>query len=1156
MPSLPERRLTNKFDCLAGGGEMGALMRSMDWSKTPVGPVDSWSPALRMMVRLLLANRFPLLLWWGPWYCQFYNDPYRPVLGAKHPRSMGQPASECLPEIWHIICPLIDSPFRGGPATWMEDILLEYQRHDFLEEAHFTIAYSPVPDDSVPSGIGGVLATVQEITEKVVGDRRVAVLRDLGACSADANTAEEACVIAAQALRRHPRDIPFALLYLIDSNHGAAYLAATCGIEKSSPDAPLVVHLRGDASNSVWPIHEVVKSDQMLVVDDLATRLKAVPRGPWSEPPQSAALMPIRSSIAHQLAGVLIAGISPRLWFDQSYQSFLALIRTQVSTAIANARAYEEERKRAEALAEIDRAKTAFFSNVSHEFRTPLTLMLGPLEDILATSAGRLTNEQREQLTVVHRNSLRLLKLVNSLLDFSRIEAGRVEAVYQPTDISVLTAELASIFRSAMQCAGLVYEIACEPLSEPVFVDREMWEKIVLNLISNAFKFTFEGKISVTVKSVADSVQLQVSDTGTGIPDRALPHLFERFYRVEGARRRTYEGTGIGLALVQELVKLHGGTIDVQSGESKGTTFTVSIPEGSGHLPQDRIGAVRTSTSSPIHTDSYVEEALGWLPPEFKRDQAPLKDTVPDSAVAVPGVPSERPELATVRSLIVVADDNFDMRDYIRRLLAQHYRIHGVSNGVDAVKAARELNADLILADVMMPQLDGFGVLRALRSDPATRLKPVILLSARAGEESRIEGLQAGADDYLVKPFTARELLARVGAHLRMARARTESAEIERHLRAEADLERNRLRESFTQAPAAMALLNGPNHEFAFVNEAYVEMVARDITQLIGKTAREVFPEIGGQGYFELLDRVYQSGEPFLATARAVTLNRHGKQESIYLDFGFFPVRNLVGEVDGILFQGVDVTEQVMARSQLEARVKERTAELEQAHEGLRELNHRLMRAQDEERRRLGLELHDSAGQLLVALKWKLGPLHKEIGPDHAEWAKLATDAFRLADELSQELRTVSHLLHPPLLEQAGLSSALRLYVEGLAERSGLKVQLEIDPDLQRMKPETEAIVFRIVQESLTNVHRHARTKTAKVQISQSPHTVRIQIEDNGGGIPGFTTLEETNFKLGVGIQGMRERVRQLNGSFEIASSPNGTTVTAVIPTNVAEDEV
>jgi PAS domain S-box-containing protein len=1150
MLSQPERRWTNKFDCLAGGGEMGALMRSMDWSKTPVGPVESWSPALRMVVRLLLANRFPLLLWWGPWYCQFYNDPYRPVLGAKHPRSMGQPASECFPEIWHIIGPLIESPFKGGPATWMEDILLEYERHDFLEEAHFTIAYSAVPDDSVPSGVGGVLATVHEITEKVVGDRRVAALRDLGACSADANNAEEACIIAAKALGRHTRDIPFALLYLIDSDRSTAHLAATCGIEKGLADAPTVIDLRAQAVNQVWPIHEVVKRNQMLVVDDLAARLKAVPRGPWSDPPQSAALIPIRSNIAHQLAGVAVAGLSPRLRFDQSYQIFLALVRTQVSTAIANARAYEEERKRAEALTEIDRTKTAFFSNVSHEFRSPLSLILGPLEEILATSNGELASQHREQLTVVHRNSLRLLKLVNSLLDFSRIEAGRVEAIYQPTDVSVLTAELASTFRSAMQRARLTYEIEGAPLSEPVFVDREMWERIVFNLISNAFKFTFEGKISVKVKPVGESVELQVSDTGTGIPESALPHVFERFYRVRGARGRTDEGTGIGLALVHELVKLHGGTISVQSSEKKGSTFTVSIPKGSRHLPQDRVGAVRTLASSAIRADSYVEEARQWVPDEFGSDENLSPEPSAYSSASDVPVQPQTPELEPVPSLIVLADDNSDMRAYIHGLLNPHYRVHVVSNGVDAVNAARERNADLIIADVMMPQLDGFGVVRALRSDPATKLKPVILLSARAGEESRIEGLQAEADDYLVKPFTARELLARVDAHLRMARVRTEAAEFERHLRAQADTELTRLRESFSQAPAAMALLNGPNHKFVFANDAYVKMAGRDLVQLIGKTAREVFPEVAGQGYFELLDRVYQSGEPFLATAREMTLNRHGKQESIHTDFGYFPVRNQAGEVEGILFQGIDVTEQVMARSQLEARVKERTAELEQAHEGLRELNQKLMQAQDEERRRLGLELHDSAGQLLVALKWKLGPLHKEIGPEHAEWSKLAADAVRLADELSQELRTVSHLLHPPLLDEAGLPSALRSYAEGLAERSGLQVDLEIDPDLPRMPRATEAIVFRVVQESLTNIHRHAKTKTARVRISQSPQTVRIQIQDNGGGIPGFTTLEKSDFKLGVGIQGMRERVRQLNGEFEIESGPGGTTVTAVLPTN------
>ena len=379
---------------------------------------------------------------------------------------------------------------------------------------------------------------------------------------------------------------------------------------------------------------------------------------------------------------------------------------------------------------------------------------------------------------------------------------------------------------------------------------------------------------------------------------------------------------------------------------------------------------------------------------------------------------------------------------------------------------------------------------------------------------------------------------------------RSKAAELERTLRADADLERNRLRDLFMQAPAAMALLNGPNHEFVFVNEAHVKLTGRDRAQLIGKTVREVFPEVEGQEYFELLDRVYQSGEPFLAKDQEAKLHRHGKQETVYIDFGLFPVRNLAGEVDGVVFQGIDVTEQVMTRSQLEARVKERTAELERAHEGLRQLNHNLIRMQDEERRRLALELHDTAGQLLVALKWKLASLQKEIGPEHAEWAKLVSDAFCLTDELTQELRTVSHLLHPPLLDEAGLPSALRSYTEGLAERSGLIVDLELDPQLQRMSRETEAIVFRIVQESLTNVHRHARTRTAKVRISRSPQSVRIQIEDKGGGIPGFTTLAKANFKPGVGIQGIRERVRQLKGSLEVESGPGGTTVTAILPTS------
>ncbi|HET6936478.1 MAG TPA: histidine kinase dimerization/phospho-acceptor domain-containing protein, partial [Candidatus Angelobacter sp.] len=502
-------------NCLAGGGEMGALMRSMDWSHTPIGPVETWSPALRMLVRLLLVNRFQLFLWWGPSFCQIYNDASHSIMGKKHPKSMGQPASECWAEIWHIIGPLIETPFAGGDPTWMEDILLEMNRHGFTEETHFTIAYSPVPDSTVPGGIGGVLGTVHEITERVIAERRVMVLRDLAARSAEARTAEEACANTAGILAQHAMDVPFALLYLIDADRKRAHLAGATGIDCAKPEIPLVVDLGADSNNEqLWPLREVFNNETMRLVEDLPRKLSTVPPGPWSDPPHSAVVLPIASGIAHQVAGLLVLGISSRLQFDEKYSVFCELVGSQVATAVANARAYEEERKRAEALAEIDQAKTAFFSNVSHEFRTPLTLMLGPLEDTLGISNTDLSPQHRQQLTVVHHNGLRLLKLVNSLLEFSRIEAGRVEAVYEPTDISALTAELASIFRSAIEKAGLAFAVDCPPLSEPVFVDHDMWEKIVLNLISNAFKFTFHGKVSVAIHSLDNSFQLCVKDTG------------------------------------------------------------------------------------------------------------------------------------------------------------------------------------------------------------------------------------------------------------------------------------------------------------------------------------------------------------------------------------------------------------------------------------------------------------------------------------------------------------------------------------------------------------------------------------------------------------------------------------------------------------------
>jgi DNA-binding NtrC family response regulator len=346
------------------------------------------------------------------------------------------------------------------------------------------------------------------------------------------------------------------------------------------------------------------------------------------------------------------------------------------------------------------------------------------------------------------------------------------------------------VFRSAMENAGLQFSVECPPIAEPVYVDREMWEKVVSNLLSNAFKFTFVGAVKVTLKSVDRVVELQVRDTGVGIPEDQLERVFERFHRIEGTNARTYEGTGIGLALVQELVKLHGGNVQVESTVGQGSTFTATIARGTAHLPAERIHAPRLAASTAVGAGVYAEEAQRWLPDEWSPTDVTMLPQPP------PVVASSRPESATKRELIVAADDNADMRRYLRHLLGGRYEVHAVSDGRQALETIRLLRPTLLLADVMMPVLDGFGLLRAIRDDPALASMPIILLSARAGEESRVEGLQAGADDYLVKPFTARELLARVEAHLKMANLRRETAEREERLRMEAELERQKLHAS------------------------------------------------------------------------------------------------------------------------------------------------------------------------------------------------------------------------------------------------------------------------------------------------------------------------------------------------------------------------
>jgi PAS domain S-box-containing protein len=685
---------------------MAARMRAFDWSTSALGAPDEWPESLRTAVRICLTSRFPMILWWGPELRFLYNDAYLPLLGSKHP-ALGKPGREVWTEIWHIIGPMLEGVLTTGEATWSDDLLLPMNRHGYWEETYWTYSYSPLHDDS--GTVTGVFTAVNDTTDRVVGTRRMAALGDLGA-QAGATTVEDACRRIQAWAGRHGPDVPYVSTHL------------------------------GESADDRWPLAEVMRSGEPVVVAGVS----GLPSGGWSTPPSEAMVLPLRSDAGDRPLGTVVLAASGGRALDEDYRAFLRLVADQCATLINGAMAYQAQQRRAEELAALDRSKTVFFSNISHEFRTPLTLITGPLRELREQAPPEID----DQLSMIERNAMRLGKLVNALLDFSRIEAGRVQAHYEPVDLAVLTTELASVFRAAMEKAGLVLEVDCPPLDRPVHVDRDMWEKVVLNLLSNAFKFTLDGSVRVTLRADGDHAVLCVRDTGVGIPESEMPRLFERFHRIEQPRARSTEGSGIGLALVRELVRLHGGDISAESVDGEGACFTVRIPFGEGRETEP--AAVPAPESTP-----YVEEALRWLPPD-----------VPS------GGPFDRGP-----GYVLVADDNADMRDYLARLLGERHTVRTVGDGSRALELIRSEPPDLLISDVMMPGLDGISLVRELRADPRTARLPVLLLSARAGQEAAAEGLRAGADDYLVKPFAAGELLARANTHVRLGRVRRQGEE-------------------------------------------------------------------------------------------------------------------------------------------------------------------------------------------------------------------------------------------------------------------------------------------------------------------------------------------------------------------------------------------
>lgn len=745
--------------------EIGRDLAAVDWKSTPLGLPDDWPQSLRTAVSILLSSQFSMWMAWGPDLTFFCNAAYRrDTLGRKYPWALGRPASEVWAEIWADIGPRIESVLVTAEATWDEALLLILERSGYPEETYHTFSYSPLRDED--ARVVGMLCVVSEDTERVVAERRMSTLRDLGSDPSVVRTEQQMLDFTAEQLAHNPYDLPFTLTYLFDDD-GGAHLAGASGIKTGHPAAPetLGAEALSSANSTPWSAPMSAHDEAVVVSLDPSIEL---PTGAWQEPPTQALVVPLVQQGAPPL-GFIVAALNRYRPLDDAYRGFVELVAGHIAAGVSSARSYRAQQERAEALAELDRAKTTFFSNISHEFRTPLTLILGPVDELRARPG--LDQRAYEELELVHRNGLRLAKLVNTLLDFSRIQAGRMRAHFEPVELSAFTADLASVFRSAIERAELTFTVDCPALDAPVYLDREMWEKVVLNLLSNALKFTFKGTIEVRVAREGNDAVVTVSDTGVGIPEAEMPHLFERFHRIETARARSVEGSGIGLALVKELVGIQGGIITATSQEDVGTTFTVRLRFGTAHLPADELLA-EPAVRAPYGeiAQPYLQEASRWLPTDPDIASPNTSRTAPMTAGA-------QGDGDDARARVLVADDNADMRDYLINLLrTSGYAVSGAVDGNEALQAIRADPPDLVISDVMMPGLDGLQLVAALRQDSRTATLPVLLLSARAGQEASIEGLMAGADDYLVKPFAAAELLARVRANVELARVRNHQA--------------------------------------------------------------------------------------------------------------------------------------------------------------------------------------------------------------------------------------------------------------------------------------------------------------------------------------------------------------------------------------------
>ncbi|QRW07342.1 protein-histidine kinase [Ceratobasidium sp. AG-Ba] len=832
-------------------------------------------------------------LWWGPEYVLLYNDAYSQVIGHKHPYLYGQRASGGWAELWDTLGPRMKSLMAGQALSKTDDLMFFHSltAAKLPMETYHSWVWVPCADES--GKVLGVLNYSIDTTPKVIATRRMDCLRELGSSAMRSANRTEYYQAALTTLEQYPHELnsaPFAMFYSItleppSQDSGSAQDQSSIGSSTDGNSSPRMVAVSAQRCGLLGIPEDHPTAPNSITFSILTKRNSPSPRfffGPsavdipaqalagtekrgWGEHARQALVIPIIAGSGGVEVGygmgtcklVLILGVNSRRPYDSDYEGWIDVLGSSLGQIYAGVTAREADFLRAEQLAQLDAAKTHFFSNASHELRTPLTLIAGPINDALGESTSPRV---QEQLKLATRNVNRLRKLVDTLMDFSRVEAGRLEGHFRPVNLGSITADLAALFRSTIEKSAIQFYVECDVESKQLtYVDPELWEKIIFNLVGNAFKYTLSGRITVSIKYTDGFAVFSVSDTGVGIPPQDRSKICERFHRVASVSR-SHEGTGIGLALTKELVRLHGGTLSVisQTAEDSpngdhGSTFAVRIPLGRAHLPDSHVHDEQVEHVSSYfgrdwsYARTFVEEVTQWTAQSDSTPQTPSEG--PESLPSLQGARVDPAIYFAKTDKILIVDDNSDMRTYMRQIFSRFctltavwnhwilaylafgpnavtFQVLTAKNGAEALEIAKAEVPNLILSDVMMPGTDGLQLIAALRSLSETSLIPVILVTAQAGVEGRVEGLLSGADDVVCKPFQSRELLARANLHTQLGKRRVE-------LETKFNERTEELKIVTECSPVAFFRINS-DREVVFANAKYYELTGqiRDLGSL------------------------------------------------------------------------------------------------------------------------------------------------------------------------------------------------------------------------------------------------------------------------------------------------------------------------------------